>query len=284
MTTASSGTASSIHDRSSPPANTASSGASIRRSQASALVTSNTASDGDDQSAPAARLGSEERGEQERDHERGQETRAGERAGTGHLSLDPDPERARNGVDTRLVRELAERENRRQDEGEHDSGRGRDEWAWEPVREPDDEDDQPEREEVERVAVVQAVVAPRRAREGRDDEEAGRVRGEEERRERGVDLGACAPSSHELCQDDRRDRERDHGEVDLDVGEVVHDPLRDAERVVAAPQLPVGAERVARRGAADEPCSEERDGREQVGARSATVVSSQRARAVSQRG
>ena len=225
-------------------------------------MTSNTANDGDDE-RPRRPSGQKEHREQERDHERRQETRAGERARTGDLRLDPDPERAGHGVDAGLVRELAERKNRGQDEGEHDAGGGRDERARKPVREPDDEDDQPQREEVERVAVVQAVVAPRRAREGRDDEEAGGVRGEEERREGGVDRGACAPSTYELRQDDRRDRERDHSEVDLDVGEVVDDPLRHAERVVAAPQLPVGAERVARRGAARELRCEERDGREQ---------------------
>ena len=52
--------------------------------------------------------------------------------------------------------------------------------------EPDDEDDEPERDEVEAVAVVEAVVAPGRARERGDDEEPGGVGRGEQR-----DEGAC---------------------------------------------------------------------------------------------
>ena len=92
-----------------------------------------------------------------------------------------------------LVRELAEREDRRQHEREPDPDRGRDERARQAVREPDDEDDQPERQEVEGVAVVQPVVAPRRAREGGDDEEPDRIRGEEERGERRLALEPARP-------------------------------------------------------------------------------------------
>ena len=106
-----------------------------------------------------------------------------------------------------------------------DPDRGGDERPRQAVGEPDDEDDEPERQEVEGVAVVEAVVAPRRARERRDDEEPGDVRGDEQRRERELDDGSRAALADELREHDRRDRERDHGEVELDVGEVVDEPL-----------------------------------------------------------
>ena len=44
----------------------------------------------------------------------------------GDLRFDPDPERARNRVDPRLVGELAEREHRRQDECQREAGHRRD--------------------------------------------------------------------------------------------------------------------------------------------------------------
>ncbi len=116
----------------------------------------------------------------------------------------------------------------------------------EPVREPRDEHDEPERDEVERVAVVEPVVRVRRAVEGRDDEEPDGVGREEERGEGGCAFGAGPTVAEQVPEHDRRDRQRYHGEVDLEVGEVVDEPLRHLERVVAAPELPVRSERLAR--------------------------------------
>ena len=78
---------------------------------------------------------------------------------------------------------------------------------------------------------------------------------------------------------DRSDGEGDHGEVDLDVREVVDEPLPDLEGVVAAPELPVGAERLGRGGAAEQPACEEDAGEdERHGARPAARSRSRRVR------
>ena len=61
-------------------------------------------------------------------------------------------------------------------------------------------------------------------------------------------------------QDDRCDRDRNDREVDGEVAEVVHEPLADLEWVVAAPELPVRAERVRGRYARGEPRDEREDG------------------------
>ena len=67
----------------------------------------------------------EPRGE-EPDDEHGEQRSARDRARSGRLALEPDPERSRHGVDPGLVRELAERQDRRKRERKDDAGRRRD--------------------------------------------------------------------------------------------------------------------------------------------------------------
>ena len=194
----------------------------------------------------------------ERHDEEGEHDAARAQRRAGDLVRDPPPERSRHGVDPGLGGEVPEREEGGQDEREHDSCRRRDERPGKPVGEPAHEEDQPEREEVERVAVMEPVVAPGRAGERGDDEEPDRVRGQEQRCIGGGALVAGpAAEAEEAREDDRSDRQREHGEVDLEVGEVVHEPLRDLERLVAAPELPVRAERVRRRVSGEQAAHED---------------------------
>ena len=141
------------------------------------------------------------------------------------LRLDPLPQRARDGVDPRLVRKLAERQDQRERQRRDDPDRGRDERARQAGVEPDDEADEPQREEVEPVAVVKPVEAPRAARERGDHEEPGDVRGGEQRHECGRRPGSGPPDACQCPEHDRRDRDRNDREVDGEVPEVVDEPL-----------------------------------------------------------
>ena len=134
--------------------------------------------------------------------------------------------------------------------------RGRDERPRQAGGEPPHEADEPQRHEVEPVAVVEPVVAPRRAREGGDDEQPRDVGRGEQAHERGRRARAGPPGAPELPEHDRRDGDRHDHEVDGEVTEVVDEPLADRERVVATPELPVRAERVRGRAAGGEPRDE----------------------------
>ena len=85
-----------------------------------------------------------------------------------------------NGVDPGLVRELGERQDERERQRGDRADRGRDAGPRKAGGEPAHEGHEPQRHEVEAVAIVEPVVAPRRAREGRDDEQPRDVgRGEQ---------------------------------------------------------------------------------------------------------
>ena len=118
--------------------------------------------------------------------------------GPAELRRDPLPQRARDGVDPRLVRKLAERQDQRERQGRDDPDRGRDERPRQAGVEPDDEADEPQGEEVEPVAVVKPVEAPRAARERGDHEEPGDVRGGEQRHECGRRAGSRSPGAREV--------------------------------------------------------------------------------------
>ena len=130
--------------------------------------------DGDGQRDPGDPTRQEERRGDQPDDEETEGEAAGRRPRPRQLRLDAHPQRAGDGVDARLVRELAEG----QDQWERQratapiavatSGRGR------PDVEPDDEPDEPQREEVEPVTVVEPVEAERAARERGDDERGRR--------------------------------------------------------------------------------------------------------------
>ena len=123
-------------------------------------------------------------------------------------------------------------------------------------REPDDEADEPQRDEVEGVAVVEAVVAPgvlvnaATTRSPVAFAETNNATNAAARRD------PARPAASELPEHDGRDRDGHDHEVDGEVAEVVDDPLPDLERVVPAPELPVRAERVPRRRARDQPRDE----------------------------
>ena len=186
----------------------------------------------------------EKRRRDEPDDEKTEGETAGRRPRPSQLRLDAHPERARDGVDARLVGELAEGKDQWERECDDGADRGGNERSRQAGGEPDDQPDEPQRKEVEPVAVVKSVVAPRGARERGDDEQAGDVGGGEERNERRRGPRSRSSGSRQGHEDDRRDRDRHDREVDGEVAEVVHEPLADLERVVAAPELPVGAERV----------------------------------------
>ena len=108
------------------------------------------------------------------------------------LRLDPQPERAGDGVDPGLVRQLRERQDEHERERGDRADRGRDARPRKAGGEPPHEGHEPQRHEVEAVAVVEPVVAPRRAREGRDDEQPRHVGRGEQADERGR-RGASPP-------------------------------------------------------------------------------------------
>ena len=105
--------------------------------------------------------GRRKRRRDEPDDEEAEREPAGRRPWPGQLRLDPHPERARDGVDARLVRELAEGQDQRERQRRDGPDRGREERSRQAGGEPDDEADEPQRKEVEPVAVVQPVEAPR---------------------------------------------------------------------------------------------------------------------------
>ena len=125
----------------------------------------------------------EKRRRDEPDDEETEGETAGRRTRPRQLRLDAHPERARDGVDARLVGELAEGKDQWERECDDGADRGGEERSRQAGGEPDDEPDEPQREEVEAVAVVESVVAPWGARERGDDEQAGDVGGGEERDE-----------------------------------------------------------------------------------------------------
>ena len=155
----------------------------------------------------------ERRGEEDEEEDRERQA-ARRRPGPGQLRLDPLPERARDGVDPRLVRELPEREDQRERErARRRRSRRRRGAARQAGGEPDDEADEPERDEVEAVAVVEAVVALGRARERGDDEEPGGVGRGEQRDEGARATRPRAPRPGELPEHDGRDGDGHDREV-----------------------------------------------------------------------
>ena len=197
----------------------------------------------------------ERRREQPDDEERECEAPGG-RPRPRELRLDPHPERAGNGVDPGLVRQLRERQDERQRQRGDRADRGRDAGPRKAGGEPPHEGHEPQRHEVEPVAVVEPVVAPRRAREGGDDEQPRDVGRGEQADERGRPARA-RPSRRVRAPRARSGHgDRHDHEVDGEVAEVVDEPLGDRERVVAAPELPVRAERVLGRASGGEPCDE----------------------------
>ena len=163
----------------------------------------------------------------------------------GRLALEPDPERAGNGVDAGLVRELPERENRGESDCQDDADRGRDERPREAVSEPRDEHDEPERDEVEGVAVVEPVVRVGRAVEGGDDEEPDGVG-----RRKSAANAAAGRSRPDRCGAGSRGRSARPPAVSRRGRSRSRRGGRRAtwpprQRVVAAPELPVRSERLA---------------------------------------
>ena len=159
------------------------------------------------------------------------------------LRLDPHPERARDGVDARPRWRAARREGSAPSASATTapiaaatSGRGR------PAASHTTSADEPQRNEVEPVAVVEPVVAPRGAREAATTSRPETLA--EAKRLTNARPARPARPARQGHEHDRGDRDRHDREVDGEVAEVVHEPLADRERVVAAPELPVGAERV----------------------------------------
>ena len=124
-------TRSSIQARSKPPAKTRSSGAPTIRSHAKYDMAAKVAATATGSATRAIPPRQEERRRDEPDDEDAEGEAAGRRPRPSQLRLDALPERARDGVDARLVRELAERQDQRErqrDDGPiavATSGRGR---------------------------------------------------------------------------------------------------------------------------------------------------------------
>ena len=137
--------------------------------------------------------------------------------GPAQLRVDLQPQRPGNGVDARLVRELAERQHEHEHERNPDADRGSQTRSREAGREPGDENDEPQRDQVEAVAIVEPVVAPRCACEGGDHEEPRDVGRCEQRHEGRRATRARSPVPYEFPEDDRRDGDRDDRQVDGEV-------------------------------------------------------------------